>query len=486
MAHTNAELHVNEFAKIDQDARARLGSRVHEKWVLEAIVGIGGMGSVYRARHRNGSIQAIKIMHREYIADEKLVARFFREAEYANQIGHPAVLRVFDDGLLPDGCPYMVTELLEGRTLEEEREASGGVLPLANVVHVGVVVADVLARAQEVGLIHRDLKPVNLFRTRSGEIRVLDFGLGKSLLDQERNSGKHKLTEAFVVMGTVGFMSPEQARGKIDQIGHATDIYALGATLLMLATGLETHPAETSVELLGLTATQPVPETLTRVAIHPSLARVIDKALKFRIHDRYASAATMRSDLERIAAEIGAPLPAREQLHSAGNLDVSGNMSAAPELGAKVHTIKTTLDEPRTMPMSKWHRWTIRTKSAVAVGSSVVAAVLIFVTLFAIGLIGNRSVDPSKGSTVASADTADRAINRVVTAETKPVSSETQPAKDVPPPIDLGNLPPAATGASEHAVRPNATSKPPPKAPGLASALPTAKPSVDSLLDKRR
>ena len=161
-------------------ATERVGAVLSGKWTLEALLGEGGMGAVYRARHDNGSRVAIKILHSRLAGDEALVARFRREARVANRVDHPGVARVFDDGVTDDGAPFLVTELVDGPTLEEERVEAGGRLPIDEVVAIGLEVLDVLAAAHERGVVHRDLKPRNLARDRDGRIKLLDFGVARA------------------------------------------------------------------------------------------------------------------------------------------------------------------------------------------------------------------------------------------------------------------------------------------------------------------
>jgi eukaryotic-like serine/threonine-protein kinase len=299
VADTGDELH-DDIVRL---ANAREGMWVAEKWQLEKVIGVGGTGAVYRAKHRNGSMVAIKVMHAEHLSNNKHTARFFREALYANRIEHEAVLKVFDDGVLQDGCPYLVTELLSGKNLDDVRQDAGGKLPLGEVIETGMYLLDVLEKAHQAGLIHRDLKPVNLFRTNDGKLKMLDFGLGRDLF--EKKGSPHNLTSAFVAMGTVGFMAPEQAKGKQDLINATTDLWALGATLLALATGLDTHEADSPIEALGLAAVKPVQKTSERVRMPLVFCDFLDRAMAFEQKKRFASAAQMREALQFVRASAG-------------------------------------------------------------------------------------------------------------------------------------------------------------------------------------
>jgi serine/threonine protein kinase len=299
-----AQLESQELSDIEVAARARVGLVVGDTWRLEAVVGIGGTGAVYRASNRSGLVVAIKVMHALHLADRKTTERFTREAMYANRVNHPSVLRVFDEGQLVDGCPYLVTELLTGQTLEDERLEAGGALPLEDVISVGFAVLEVLMKAHRAGMVHRDLKPQNIFRTRAGEIKVLDFGLGR-FVGIARDS--LPFTVACVAMGTVGFMAPEQALGKADAVDPTTDLWALGATLLMLATGLDAHEADTPMGALSLAATKPVAPTASRTALlMKEFCAFLDRAMSFQQARRFQSAIEMRIALEKIHDRLDA------------------------------------------------------------------------------------------------------------------------------------------------------------------------------------
>jgi eukaryotic-like serine/threonine-protein kinase len=434
--------------EIDRLARSRIGSLVAGKWTLQSLVGIGGMGAVYRAQHRNGSVQAIKIMHRELISNDGHVERFFREAQFANRIGHPAVLQVFDDGQLEDGCPYLVTELLSGRDLEDERVARGGTLPLAEVISIGFQILDVLDKAHTIGLLHRDLKPVNLFRTDKGEIRVLDFGLGRDLA--EGPGGRRKMTSAFVVMGTVGFMSPEQARGKREEIGPQTDLWALGATMLMLATGLETHEADSPMEILGLTATKPLPKTSTRTKLMPAFCKFLDQALAFKMADRFADAKAMRRALEVVHDKV--PNAPTRQQDPASLKKIAANGVATSMVGMSSDAVDSA--DARTLIVKhKAAAWSIRTKRMV-VGLGATGAVLSLVVL-ALVISVLRTKEDAEHSPASSAKPETTLSTGPGAA--KPVLSAAKPSA-----TEIVAVSPSATATVPlDAVGPGASARPP-------------------------
>lgn len=285
---------------LEEIAQTRVGQTLEGKWTLEALLGVGGMAAVFRARHKNGNRVAIKILHERFHREKSIRQRFLREARIANQVEHPAVVRFYDDGTTDDGAPFLVTELLSGQNLEDVREAAGGTLPFDEVVRIGDLVLSVLEIAHAAGVVHRDLKPANLFRAKNGDIFVLDFGLARAFEDEE-NAGS-ALTSADSLLGTVGFMAPEQAQGRWDLVGPSTDLFAVGATLLKLATGLDIHEGRTAQERIVLAATRPVAPTKARTTTVPDeLCTAFDRALAFAPKDRFASARKFREALTGVA-----------------------------------------------------------------------------------------------------------------------------------------------------------------------------------------
>lgn len=276
---------------------SRLGAVLAGKWTLEALLGEGGHGAVYRARHKNGSKVAVKVLSPERARDPLWTSRFEREALLANKVEHPAVVRFFDGGRTDDGAPFLVSELVEGETLEEARAEAGGTLPLGEVLAWIDALLDVLTVAHESGVVHRDLKPSNLMRAADGSLKVLDFGLGRDTGESAPDA-----TSVGAILGTVGFMAPEQAQGRWDLVDATTDLWAVAATFLKLAAGLDVHEADTPAMRLALAATTPAPRIAARTpAIPEPIARVLDRALAFSKMDRYTDATSLRGALARAA-----------------------------------------------------------------------------------------------------------------------------------------------------------------------------------------
>lgn len=287
---------------VQQKAKARLGKTLRGKWVLEELVGVGGMAAVYRARHRNGACVAIKMLH-PFIADsEELVRRFVGEGYAANRIKHPAVVAVHDDDVDDEETPFLVMDFVEGQTLadkvQDRRYNDDELLDVAEQVCAA------LDAAHGAGVVHRDLKPDNLLCDLDGRVRVLDFGIARLLEDDKESFFSTKTGIAF---GTPGFISPEQALGHREKVGPRTDLFALGATLFYLASGDFLHPAETPQELLIMVATQPA-RLLRMVAPHisPEVAAIIDRATRMALTDRFQSASEMLDAVRALQAERGA------------------------------------------------------------------------------------------------------------------------------------------------------------------------------------
>src|SRR4051812_15243220 len=160
-------------------AEARVGEVLNAKWTLERLLGVGGMGAVFAAKHRNGTRAAVKVLHAEFAREKEIRERFLREGKIANTVDHPARVPVTDDDLSDAGEPFLVMDLLEGGTLNELRHRTGGILPLEDTLRIFETVLDLLSRCHEVGIVHRDIKPGNIFITDDGAVKVLDFGVAR-------------------------------------------------------------------------------------------------------------------------------------------------------------------------------------------------------------------------------------------------------------------------------------------------------------------
>lgn len=281
-----------------QRSQARVGSVIGGKWTVNSVLGVGGMATVFAVTHRNKSRAALKLLHPEVALDASITQRFLREGYVANTVEHPGTVKVIDDDVADDGAAYLVMELLDGETLEDRRERLGGRLPVAEVVSLSAKLLDVMAAAHDRGIVHRDVKPENLFLTKDGTFKVLDFGIARVRELSGQSSGG---TMAGTLLGTPAFMSPEQARGRAELVDERSDVWSVGATMFTLLTGHNVHRAETANEYLIYAATTPA-RSLAKVApsLPDALVALVDKALAFDPSDRWQSARQMRDALEGV------------------------------------------------------------------------------------------------------------------------------------------------------------------------------------------
>src|SRR5438445_5302671 len=269
-------------------AKQRLGTTLKEKWHLDALVGVGGMAAVYSATHRNGMRVAVKMLHTELsVAHSEIKTRFLREGYVANKVEHPGAVQVLDDETDDDGTVFLVMELLDGETLAHRFERKARSLVIEEVLLVSDQVLDVLAAAHEKHIVHRDIKPDNIFLTRGGGVKLLDFGIARL----RELSTESSATRSGSTMGTPAYMAPEQARARWDEVDSRTDLWAVGATMFKLLTGRVVHVAETVNEQLLAAMTQPAPPIGPLAPTVPSpVVEVVDKALSFNKEDRWKDA----------------------------------------------------------------------------------------------------------------------------------------------------------------------------------------------------
>jgi serine/threonine protein kinase len=282
-------------------AQARVGTTLRDKWHLDVLLGVGGMASVYAVTHRNGSRAAVKLLHPEMSMNAFVRERFLWEGYVANAVGNDGAVKVIDDDTAEDGSLFLVTELLDGETLEERRSRLGGRMPQDEVLITVDKLLDVLIAAHAKGIVHRDLKPENIFLTRTGQIKVLDFGIAR-LRELSSNKG---LTQVGSMVGTPAYMAPEHARGLSDEVDERSDLWACGATMFCLLSGRSVHEGRTINEQLASAITRPAPPLLSIAPdIKGSIANVVDRALEFAKEMRWTDAAQMQGALRKAYEEI--------------------------------------------------------------------------------------------------------------------------------------------------------------------------------------
>ena len=295
------------------------GARVGPYRVL-ALLGEGGMGQVYRARDERLSREvALKVVHADLAQDADRLRRFEHEAKAAGTLNHPNIVAVYDTGQ-HDGSPYIVSELLQGETLRD-RMATGA-LGTRKAVEYGVQIARGLAAAHEKGIVHRDLKPENLFLTQDGLVKILDFGIAKLGRAGDEKSGtdietlSHTGTSPGTMLGTVGYMSPEQVRGL--PADHRSDLFSFGAVLFEMVTGKRAFKGTTPADTLSAILREDPTETpASGPALPPGLLRVVRRCLEKAPEDRFQTARDLAFALEGATTESRAATSATVPLAEA-------------------------------------------------------------------------------------------------------------------------------------------------------------------------
>lgn len=288
---------------------SRVGKTLNGKYRLDRLLGVGGMATVYAATHRNRRRFAIKVLHAELSLRDDLRSRFVREGYVANTVEHPGVVSVIDDDVTEDGLAFIVMELLEGKSLEGLWCENDEKLPVPLVLALARQVLEVLGAAHQRGIVHRDVKPDNLFVTDDGRAKVLDFGIARL---RSEAATSPKLTATGTTLGTPAFMAPEQVLGDVAQVDARSDLWSVGATLFVLISGKLVHDGSTPQKLMIQAATQPA-RPLASVAseVPAAVLAVVDRALSFAKADRYATAEEMAHALDRAHHEaFASPLDA--------------------------------------------------------------------------------------------------------------------------------------------------------------------------------
>ncbi|MFY9549858.1 MAG: serine/threonine-protein kinase, partial [Thermoanaerobaculia bacterium] len=286
------------------------GTRLGPYEIL-APIGAGGMGEVYRARDpRLGREVAIKVLPASFSQDADRLKRFEQEARAAGVLNHPNITAVHDLGT-HDGAPYIVTELLEGETLRSRLGA--GPIGVRKAIDYAIQLTKGLAAAHEKGIVHRDLKPENVFLTKDGRVKILDFGLAK-LKAEGAESGHTDMktvsggTEPGVVLGTMGYMSPEQVRGRAAD--RRSDLFSFGTILYEMLSGQRAFRGDSAADTITAILTKEPPDlSQTNKDIHPGLDRIVRHCLEKNPEERFESARDVAFDLEALS-EVSGPAAA--------------------------------------------------------------------------------------------------------------------------------------------------------------------------------
>src|SRR5262245_17677114 len=282
--------------ELSQTAPQLLPGQQIGTYKIMSLLGRGGMGVVYRARdERLRRDVAIKVLPASYANDADRLRRFEQEAHATSALNHPNILTIYDIGAAaPElgGAPFIVAELLEGAELRAQLQSDA--LPIRRALEYAQQITAGLAAAHEKGIVHRDLKPENLFVTKDGRVKILDFGLAKlkpaqiGPLDTDAPTQK-RLTDPGVVMGTVGYMSPEQVRGH--ETDHRTDIFAFGVILYEMLSGERAFRGASAIEVMNAILKEEPPELgETNTKISPQLERLVRRCLEKQPERRFHSA----------------------------------------------------------------------------------------------------------------------------------------------------------------------------------------------------
>src|SRR5712671_4125026 len=276
------------------------------QYTIVSKIGEGGMGEVYRARDTKlGREVAIKVLPASLSENADRLNRFEQEAQAAGALNHSNILTVYDIGT-HEGSPYIVAELLEGEELRDRLDH--GQIPLRKAIDYAQQIVSGLAAAHEKGIVHRDLKPENLFLSRDERVKILDFGLaklsdpaGSSNPDISEDATRKVLTNPGVVMGTVGYMSPEQVRG--EKADHRSDIFSFGAILHEMITGRRAFRRDTMAETMtAILREEPEELSATNPNINPALERIVNRCLEKKPERRFHSAHDLGFALESLQA----------------------------------------------------------------------------------------------------------------------------------------------------------------------------------------
>ena len=295
---------------------------------VQSLLGAGGMGEVYRGHDpRLGRDVAVKVLPQLFSEDPERLRRFEQEARAAAALSHPNILAVYDVGTTEEGISYVVSELLEGETLRQCLRR--GPLPIRKGVDLALQMAKGLAAAHDKGIVHRDLKPENLFLTKDGHLKILDFGLAKLANSQTVTPDARTLTRnttAGAMLGTVGYMPPEQVRGlAVDQ---RSDIFAAGAVVYEMLSGQRAFQGETTADTIdAILNHDPTPLTETNPTVPPAIERVVQRCLEKNADERFHSVRDVAFALEAISDVPGSRTSGRA-VSSAGRSPATGRRYA--------------------------------------------------------------------------------------------------------------------------------------------------------------
>jgi len=332
----------------------KIGSKIG-RYEIRSQIGSGGMGVVYSAMDTELTRQvALKVLTADILKDKDQVLRFEQEAKATSALNHPNILTVFDFGA-HDGSPYLVSELLEGEELGNR--IIEGPIPMRSAIDYARQIASGLTAAHEKGIVHRDLKPANIFITKDERVKILDFGLAKlrpSMDDHSYEEETHQgITTPGIVMGTVGYMSPEQVKGHTAD--HRSDIFSFGLVLHEMITGRRAFKRDSMAETMAaILKEEPQDLSVSNPSINPGLERIVRRCLEKRPERRFQS-----------TADLGFALEALTATPTSSGIDISWGS-------------RSIVGEPRRPIWRTWNRWIV----AAVLGLGLLAALPFAVMYF--------------------------------------------------------------------------------------------------------
>ena len=456
-----------------------VGRVVSHYRVIEQI-GAGGMGVVYKAEDtRLGRALALKFLPADASSDQLALERFQREARTASTFNHPAICTIYDIGEF-EGRQFIAMELLDGQPLDQH--IGGKPLPINRILELGIQIADALDTAHSLGILHRDIKPANIFVTSRAQAKVLDFGLakltpgGRGSSAMAQTVAESMLTTAGLAVGTVAYMSPEQARG--EDLDQRSDLFSFGVVLHEMATGKQAFQGNTTAVVFdAILNRMPPPVSGINPEVPPELERIIDKALEKDRELRYQTAADMKSDLQRLRRDrdsgrgvmvgsgavpawsggyraarpsSGVPAAAVTMVESAAT-PAASVATPAPSAAAAPAPAATVTPKPQpAIPKSKPGAGNKNTMIAIGGG---VLLLLIAIAGFAFWKSSGSQPEP--------------ATTQVAEAPPEPAPPATPPTDVAAPAPEAGTPPPTDPGAV-----PGATPTTPPPTPATYAAAP--------------
>lgn len=467
----------------ENDGTSKLiGKVIGERYLVESVLGQGGMGTVFRGRQQpiNRPV-AIKVMHPVFAADEDAVKRFEREAKLTSRLNHPHTIQLFDFGLTDDGLMYLVMELLQGRELEAEIKAVRH-LPVRRALALTLQAAKALKTAHALDIVHRDLKPGNMFLVRQDaggdHLKIMDFGIAKTVDD----SAATQVTKAGVIVGTPAYMSPEQAKG--GKVGANSDIYSLGIILYEMLTGAVPFSSDSMIGVLMMQVSRqpdPLAQRRPELAGLTELQKLLDTMLTKDAARRPGAAEVVEllTTLARDLPEAGPEAVVR--VHGAEVDEATAFVQAMPEPVAAVAVDGAGVDEATAFVDAAQVR-----AAAVRVDGAAVDEATAFVDAAELGQDAGRSIRVAVDGANADAPTAhvDSAQVRSALQAGARVQVDGSAAGEATAFVQATALPPAPPKRGRPQPQPSArpaASRPAPRRPARAAAGRAAPRSPDEV-----